>query len=253
MLPSYAPIRIQIIEDEALIAENLRLSLEGLGYDALEPCYTYEDALRTIAQSDADLFLLDINLAGIEAAHTGLALARQLANLGKPFIFVTAYDDMDTIRQATRLGPKGYIIKPASARVLFATIQTAIELYNTDKAATAPLAEEDMPAYFFIKQSGQTFKLNWQDIVSMEAGKNYVTLQLVADGRRYALRGTLSSIIDTQVPPALRADFLRVNRRNAVNRRHITGYDATSVYHHGERFENSSLGLRQLELLLNQP
>ena len=150
-------LNLLVVEDEALIAENLRLTLEDLGYAVLATCYTYAEARQAFAPGHRpDLVLLDINLGSPDPAHTGLALAQQLRDRpdGPPFIFLTAYNDLDTIRQATRLQPSGYLIKPVNGAALFAAIQTAIERTGTQQPAPCPLpprAAPPAPDFFFVK------------------------------------------------------------------------------------------------------
>lgn len=248
-------LHLLVVEDEALIAENLRLTLEDLGYDVLATCYTFAEARAALApgQPRPDLVLLDINLGSDDPARTGLALARGLAEGGgPPFVFLTAYSDFDTIRQATQLRPSGYLIKPVNPAALFATIQTALEYAATRQPA--PLldpasAPAPAPDFFFVKLGDHTHKVYWTEVQSLEAGKNYVTLRVGGHPRSYPLRGSLSYVLDQLVPPALHARFIRVNRRAALNVAAITGFDEEWVYCGEERFENGGQVQEQLREL----
>ena len=246
-------ITVLVVEDEALIAENLKLSLEDLGYAVAGTCYTYAEAERALTQPQpADLVLLDINLSSADPAHTGLALARQLGAHGTPFIFLTAYSDLATIRQATRLQPSGYLIKPVNSATLFAAIQTAIERFNTRQPValpTAPATSDTQPAYFFVKIGERTHKLHWAEVSSLEAGKNYVTLRAATYRTGYPIRGSLTYVLDHLLPEALRPQFLRVNRSTVLNTRFITAYDPDYVYCGAERYENGRTALLQLQEL----
>ncbi len=55
-------IKVLVVEDEAIIAENLKLSLEDLGFDVVDTCYTYDEAINAMDNLKFDLALLDINL-----------------------------------------------------------------------------------------------------------------------------------------------------------------------------------------------
>ena len=237
-------LHLLVVEDEALIAENLRLTLEDLGYGVLATCYTFAEARAALApgQPLPDLVLLDINLSAADPAHNGLALARTLAESGgPPFVFLTAYSDLDTIRQATRLRPSGYLIKPVNPAALFATIQTALEYAATRQPAPlpGPAVAPAPPDFFFVKLADRTHKVNWTEVHSLEAGKNYVTLRVAGHPRAYPLRGSLSYVLDHLVPPARQGQFIRVNRRQALNVAAITGFDPEWVYCGDEQFENS--------------
>ena len=250
-------LRVLVVEDEALIAENLRLTLQDLGYATPPACYTYAQAEAALAPpgSAADVVLLDINLGAADPAHTGLALARHLSGpQGPPFIFLTAYNDLDTIRQATRLRPSGYLIKPVNGATLFAAIQTALEQFQSPPAAPdvpafGPLAPAAAPDYFFVKIGEKTHKLWWADVSALEAGKNYVTLRTAAYKGGYPLRGSLTYVLDQLLPEALRPRFIRVNRRVSLNAAAITAYDDEYVYCGPDRYENGRTALRQLQEL----
>ena len=254
-------LAILVVEDDALIAENLRLTLQDLGYAAPPACHTYAQAEAALTRPGfaADLVLLDINLGSADPAHTGLALARHLSGPpGPPFVFLTAYNDLDTIRQATRLRPSGYLIKPVNGATLFAAIQTAIERHRTHQPLPTPVpaspaaglpSPEGPPDYFFVKLGDRTHKLHWTEVSAIEAGKNYVTLRTADYKTGYPLRGSIAYVLDNLVPAALREQFLRVNRRTCLNAACITAYDDEFVYCGAEPYENGQTAQRQLRAL----
>jgi DNA-binding LytR/AlgR family response regulator len=251
MEPSPNLLRILVVEDEALIAENLRLTLEDLGYQVPATCYTLAEARAALAAAPPDLVLLDINLGSADPAQSGLALARELgAAGGPPFVFLTAYSDLGTIRQATQLRPSGYLIKPVGGPALFAAIQAALE-HASHRPAALPPAEVPAPApdFFFVKLGERTHKLYWRDVQRLEASKNYVTLHLAAQRVGYPLRGSLTYVLEQLVPEALRPQFLRINRREALNAATITAYDADHVYCGPAQYENGRTALKQLQEL----
>ncbi|GAB2855360.1 response regulator [Hymenobacter ruber] len=251
-MDSAPKINLLVVEDEALIAESLRLTLEDLGYGVLATCYTFAEAQQAFAGPRPDLVLLDINLGG-GPQQSGLELAQQLRDAqGPPFLFLTAYNDFDTIRQAARLQPSGYLIKPVNSAALFAAIQTAIERAAAHQAA--PLPDPNAPAapvpeFFFVKRGAFTHKLYWRDVASLEAGKNYVTLRAPAQRLSHAIRGSLYYVLDQLLPPGLQDSFIRVNRRTSLNAAFITGYDDEHVYCAGEAYENGRMAQEQLQRL----
>lgn len=258
MEPAPPRLRILVVEDEALIAENLRFTLEDLGYEVPATCYTFAEAQAALAGRPApgpvDLVLLDLNLGSADPAASGLALARQLRETGgPPFIFLTAYSDLATIRQATQLQPSGYLIKPVGGPALFAAIQSALEYAATRQPAPAlgalPGPAPAAPEFFFVKLGDRTHKLHWAEVQRLEAGKNYVTLHVAGQRAGYPLRGSLTYVLEQLVPPTLRGQFLRVNRRLVLNAVTITGYDDEWVYCGPARFENGRLAQKQLARL----
>jgi two-component system, LytTR family, response regulator LytT len=250
-------LSLLVVEDEALIAENLRLTLEDLGYHVAATCYTFDEAQAALSPPAPvpDLVLLDINLGHTDPARTGLALGRQLHEQGgPPFIFLTAYSDLTTIRQATQLRPSGYLVKPASSGALFAAIQLALDRATSRQPAPLPptaTVEPPVtgPAFFFVKLGERTHKLPWLAVQRLEAGKNYVTLHLNGQQAGYPVRGSLTYVLDQLLPPAMSPQFIRVNRRVALNAAAITGYDEVYVYCGNEQYEYVSTVLPQLQAL----
>ena len=253
-MPETSKLTVLLVEDEALIAEELRLTLEDFGYAVLPPCHSFADGRLAITDPAArpDLVLLDINLRDAHPLHNGLALAQLLRQQADPppFIFLTAYDDADTIRQAALLQPAGYLLKPATEKVLFAAVQVALARPTTPPAWPRPGDPPPPPLdCIYVKAGPHIVPLYWREVLSLEAGKNYVSLRAPAQRLLHAVRGSLASVLDGLVPAPLRPQFLRVNRSTLLNAAHINGHDDAYVYGGGLRFENGHLADRQLREL----
>lgn len=240
-------INLLIIEDEALIAENLKLTLEDLGYQVDGTYYHYEEARQAIERGGADLILLDINLGSRNEGEDGLALAALIRQQLRPvpFIFVTAYQDKDAILKASQLRPSAYLIKPINAAAVFAAIQLAMDPSPARPATSSAVP----PDYFFVKLGQQTHKLLWQQVYCLEASKNYVLLKTVGSRSAYPIRGTLSFVTSQLVPAWLQPRFIRINRSTVINKEYISSFSAQKIVCQHEPFENTRLSLRQLEEL----
>lgn len=91
----YREITILIVEDEVLIAQDLKEILEEVGYKRILKAKNYQEAIEKLHENKIGLALLDINLRG---AKTGIDLAVALNDeFHVPFIFLTSYSDSDTI------------------------------------------------------------------------------------------------------------------------------------------------------------
>jgi len=89
---------ILIVEDEQVVALDLRSSLETAGYRVVGQTGRGEDALRQAAALQPDLVLMDIGLRG---DMDGTEAASQIrAELHLPVIFLTAFADEATLRRA---------------------------------------------------------------------------------------------------------------------------------------------------------
>lgn len=241
-------LRILIVEDEAIIAENLKLSLEDLGYVVVDTCYNSTTAVEALTTGDCDLVLLDINLNDRQDKQAGFTLAKKIKEqLKKPFIFLTAYNDKDTINTASKLQPFGYLIKPVNDAMLFAAIQTAIERFNNNTTIDRPDNQDEKPDYFYVRLGSTTHKIYWTEIFCIEAGKNYVKLRSRISNIDYPIRGSLSYVIEQLLPTNLVKDFIRVNRSIYLNQSYITKFDKEFVYCQNDRFENSKNLIKQLK------
>ncbi|MDH5670067.1 MAG: response regulator, partial [Nitrospira sp.] len=116
--------RVLIVEDETLIAMELKDRLERNHYTVCGVVARGEDAIRQIEQFEPDVALLDVHLAG---KLNGIETAKQLRNkLNIPIIYLTAYSDPWLVEQAAKTEPYGYLVKPFEERELRATIDLAL-------------------------------------------------------------------------------------------------------------------------------
>lgn len=127
------PIRLLIVEDEHLIAYDLRESLERLGYEIVAVADTGIDAVRLAEQFQPDLVLMDIRLPG---ELDGIAASEQIqTRLHIPVVYLTANADQATLERAAASRPYGYVMKPFNDRILATTIEIALARHNAETAA----------------------------------------------------------------------------------------------------------------------
>ncbi|MDP8203757.1 MAG: PAS domain S-box protein [Candidatus Tenebribacter mawsonii] len=112
--------QILVVEDETVVAEDIRKILQSYGYDVPETISSGEAAIESINQKHPDLILLDIML---KEDLSGIDVAKHVIGLNIPVIYLTAYSDKEIIERAKATGPFGYLIKPFRERELVATIQ----------------------------------------------------------------------------------------------------------------------------------
>jgi len=123
--------RILIVEDEAIVAEDIRLSLENMGYEVVAIASTGEDAIKKTRELRPDLVLMDIILAG---KVNGISAAGDIrSSLNIPVVYLTAYSDEKTLERAKVTEPFGYIIKPFDERELRSTIETALYKHEMEE------------------------------------------------------------------------------------------------------------------------
>jgi len=115
---------IFVVEDEAIVAADIRATLESLGYRVAGTEKSGEAALERIPKTAPDLVLMDIHLAG---TLDGIGTAEQIhRDHGIPVIFLTAFADAALLERAKIAEPYGYIVKPYDERGLHSAIEIAI-------------------------------------------------------------------------------------------------------------------------------
>ncbi|MBI3824255.1 MAG: response regulator [Planctomycetes bacterium] len=119
-----AELRILVVEDETLIAEEIRDRLTRLHFRVVAVVDTGAAAIQAAAELVPDLVLMDIRLKG---AMDGIEAATQIrANLPIPVVFLTAHSDHATLQRAKDAAPFGYILKPFHERDLLVGIEMAV-------------------------------------------------------------------------------------------------------------------------------
>lgn len=116
---------ILVVEDEVIVAENLRITLTDMGYHVPETACSSREALESVGKNLPDLILMDIVLEGSE--FDGVETARRIRkNNDIPIVFVTAYADDETLERVKYTDPFAYILKPFNERELYSAIELAL-------------------------------------------------------------------------------------------------------------------------------
>lgn len=118
------PINLMLVEDERVVAFDLRNQLQALGYRVGAMVGSGEEAVQRVAEVAPDLVLMDIHLEG---AMDGVQAATEIqARHQIPVIYLTAFAEDDTLHRALASRPFGYLVKPWDVRELHASIQMAL-------------------------------------------------------------------------------------------------------------------------------
>jgi two-component system, response regulator PdtaR len=125
------PTSFFIVEDEAIVANDLKETLQSLGYAVAGTAKSGEVAIEKIRETRPNLVLMDIHLAGTMDGIDTAGQVRTLFNI--PVVFLTAYADNALLERAKRTEPYGYIIKPYDDRGLQSTIEMALYKFRADE------------------------------------------------------------------------------------------------------------------------
>lgn len=120
-----------MVEDEAIVALDIRNRLQHMGYEVVSVCSTGEDAVDRAGKLKPDLILMDIMLEGEMDGIEAAGIIND--NFGIPVVYLTAYADQQTLERAKITNPFGYVIKPFEDRELQTTIEMAVYKFETDR------------------------------------------------------------------------------------------------------------------------
>ncbi len=163
MTEESAPAKILIVEDEALIAREIKNRLTNMGWEVVGTAFG-EEAVELALETQPDLLLSDIHL---RHGLSGIDLAERIqAVMDVPIVFLTAYSDADTVAKAKKVTPFGYIIKPVENRDLQITIEMALYKFRVEKELKEKqqLLETALAcigsALIFLDQEGKIININ---------------------------------------------------------------------------------------------
>ncbi|MBT8204317.1 MAG: response regulator [Eudoraea sp.] len=203
--------RILIVEDDMIIAANLSLQLSQLGYEITGIESRGEEAVVHARLNPPDLILMDVNLKG---TLDGIETAKKIHEVRNvPIIYLTANNDEATFNRAKSTRPKAFISKPFNKLNLQRNVALVVEHIDSEKngngSETADVAV--LNDRVFIRHQGKMIKLMLDQILYIEADRNYCKLATsIGD---YLVVCTLKTI-EHELDPT---KFVRVHRSFMVN------------------------------------
>lgn len=203
-------VRILIVEDDMIIGANLSLQLTQLGYEVTGLESRGEEALAHALANTPDIILMDINLKGkLNGIETVSAIQNEK---DIPIIYLTANSDEATFSQAKETHPRAFITKPFNKLNLQRSVALVVEQLRENKSIPTIAKEvEVMNDRIFVRHKGKLEKLLLEDILYLEADRNYCTIK--TNTASYVLSSTLKTI-EEKLPISR---FIRVHRSYMVN------------------------------------
>ncbi|MCL1472959.1 hybrid sensor histidine kinase/response regulator [Argonema antarcticum] len=133
-------VNIMVVEDEIIIAMDIKERLKKLGYTVPAIVASGEKAIQKAEEIQPDLVLMDIMLKG---AMDGVEAADIIWNrLRFPVVFLTANTDIKTIERAKKTQPFGYLVKPFEEKELYTTIEIALARHQAEIEIRKALEKE---------------------------------------------------------------------------------------------------------------
>ncbi len=217
-------IKIALIEDELIIAEDMRTHLENFGYSVSGPATSFDEAMGLFETDKPDIALVDIVLDGPKDGIDVADWIKKKFNI--PVIFLTSHADKHTVERAKAVKPDGYLVKPFNTKELYTTIEIAFYNYVNKTQTSEPPAEE--AAYIlndslFIKKDHLLIKVRFDELMWIKAEGNYIELH--CQNKKYLTRSTLKDFL-VKLPSN---QFFQVHKSYAVNLKCIDAIEYSSI------------------------
>lgn len=176
-----------IADDDRVILFSLAEGLRTAGYTVIE-AGSGERAIELCGDITPDLAILDMRMRGL----SGLDVAKWLKeNTGTPFLFLSAYDDRETVDNAAAAGALGYLIKPVDVPQILPAIRAALmrgaeirQLRETEKNLTYALdsnREISVAMGILMERHGIGQQDAFEKLRSAARGQRRKTAEIAAD------------------------------------------------------------------------
>jgi len=218
-------IKTLIVEDELIIAEDIKGMLRDMGHHVIGIASDCSEAEEILEHETPDIALIDIHLRGTD---DGINLAGIIRNkFDIPIIFITSYSDKTTVERAKQVMPDGYIVKPFEKADLYTSIEIA--LFNYARNHRPEISGEDslhvvIRDSIFIRKDYMLIKIKFEDLFWIKSELNY--LELHCREAKHLIRSTLKEFIE-KLPAN---GFVQVHKSFCVNIRNITAIDHNNIW-----------------------
>jgi len=114
-------IQILVVEDERIVADDIKMIVQRLGYVVSGMASSGEEAVKKAEEIHPDLVLMDIVLEGKMDGVESASIIRYRFDI--PVVYLTSYSDKKTLERAKVTEPFGYILKPFEDREVYTCLK----------------------------------------------------------------------------------------------------------------------------------
>jgi two-component system LytT family response regulator len=212
-------LRCIAIDDEPLALELLEDNIRQVPYLELVSGFNRPmEAMEYLQQHEIDLVFIDIQMPGI----TGLQFIQSLPQ-NPMYILVTAYEKFAL--EGYNLNVVDYLLKPVSMDRFVKACNKAMDLFKL-KVAGSRLQFAGEQKYIFVNADYKLIKLEFTDIIWIEALKDYLKIHLHSNKNPLVTRMSMKSI-EEQLPES---QFIRIHKSYIISKSAISAVKKTSVF-----------------------
>lgn len=234
-------IKVLIVEDEVLVAEEIAVDLEDYGFEITEIAISSNECLLAIQNNIPNIILMDINIKGDKDGIDTAKLIHSTFNI--PIIYLTANSDSATFKRALESAPNAFISKPYHKKDLYSAIEIACNKHNDE------LIEEQNPIVndsFFVKDGDYYTKLKFDDINHIEADGSYCNIY--SNDKKFTLSSNLNHFQNNHK----NSIFVRTHRSYIININKVEAFDKDSVIINSKAIPISKAHQKEIMKLFNK-
>ena len=225
-------VRILIVEDNVIIADDMQSMLEEIGYEIVSSVMAFEQAVKVLAENEVDLVLIDIVLA---SDKTGIDLGKHIREkYNIPFVFITSNSDRATVESAKLVKPNGYLVKPFEQQDLYTAIEIALSNFSEsgshDSSTNFDSQSEEntsssgiLKDSIFVKKQHLYYRIPFKNIMYIKADNVY--LEVYTKEQMFLVRSPLKDYLE-KLPSN---SFFRSHKSYIINVEHVMAVNAKDV------------------------
>lgn len=226
-------VKIIIVEDELLIAQDIANRLTAINYEIVGIAPSANGALQLISKhNDVDIILIDIILKG---NLDGIELARIINKKHHiPFIFLTSHADRYLVERAKSVKPYAYILKPFNDRQVSIAVELALvnyskktpekELFKNPSFKATDNQVLQIKDSLFLKKKHHFERVPLKEILFLQADNNYCTVSTKSEKFVYSM---VLKKIESHLP---KDQFFRVHRSYIININSVNGFEGNMLF-----------------------
>ena len=211
-------IKILVVEDEVLVAEEIAADLEDYHFSITDIAISSEECFEAIKKEVQNVILMDVNIKGKYDGIETSQIINKTHNI--PIVYLTANTDSKTIERALSTSPSAFISKPYTKKDLVIALELAFKRYN-EKSLNTTITQKVNS--FFVKDGSHYSKINFDDINYIEADGSYSNI--FTENKKYTLSTNLNHFQDNLNNPI----FVRNHRSYIVNINKVECFDKNSL------------------------
>lgn len=226
-------IKILVVEDEIILAHDIRDRLSDMNYEVVGIAPSVAKAVTILDENNAiDIIMIDIILKGDK---DGIELARIVnEKYNVPFIFLTSHADTSLVERAKKVHPYAYILKPFNDRQVKIAIELALmnfsnktpgkDVFESKETIVEESQVLQIKDSLFLKKNYHFVRVPLTDILFIEADNNYCTVYTKSERFVYAV---VMKKIESQLPAT---NFIRTHRSYIVNINQVSGFEGNILF-----------------------